>query len=131
MGASFRFPRSERLKGRDEIREVFSARTQGRAFPRKKVVSCFGVKLFVLENALKRNRIAFTFARKYGNAVARNRSRRLSREVFRHLRCELRTGYDMALLVYPGKDVFSVRLEQMRELFARAGLLSSRIAGVL
>ena len=115
-GTSFSFPGEERLKGRDEIREVFS---------RRKSVSCSGAKLFMLPNGLSYNRIAFTFSRKFGNAVERNHSRRLSREVYRQLRNQLRKGYDLVLLVYPNRDNFSVRMEQMRELFARAGLFCS------
>ena len=109
----YRFPRQEKLKGRDEIREVFN---------RRKGVSCAGARLLTLRNGLEYNRIAFTFSRKFGNAVARNHSRRLSREVYRHLRNQLRTGYDLVLLVQPGRDEFSVRMEQLRELFSRAGL---------
>ena len=111
----FSFSRKERLKGRDEIREIFS---------RRKGFSCPGAKLFVLRNELPFNRIAFTFPRKFGSAVERNYSRRLSREVYRHLRNELRVGYDLVLLVYPGRDVFSVRIEQLRNLFAWAGLFN-------
>ena len=110
----FRFPRKERLKGKDEIREVFS---------RKKAVSCPGARLFMLCNGLPYNRIAFTFPRKYGNAVERNRSRRLSREAYRLLRNDLRKGYDLVLLAHPGRDAFSVRMNQLSELFSRAGLL--------
>ena len=113
---NYRFPRKERLKGRNEIREVFN---------RKKGVSCLGARLFTLRNGLSYNRIAFTFSRKYGNAVERNYSRRLSREVYRLLRNGLRKGYDLVLLVYPGNDAFSVRMEQLRELFSRAGLFDS------
>jgi ribonuclease P protein component len=115
-GRDCRFPRKERLKGRDEIREVFN---------RKKGVSCPGARLLTHRNGLPYNRIAFTFSRKFGNAVERNYSRRLSREVYRNLRNELRKGYDLVLLVYPGRDVFSVRMEQLRELFFRAGLFNS------
>ena len=104
----------------DEIREVFG---------RRKGVSCAGARLLTLRNGLPHNRIAFTFSRKFGNAVERNRSRRLSREVYRLLRKDLRKGYDLVLLVYPGRDVFSVRMEQMRELFSRAGLLGSSSNG--
>ena len=113
---SFRFPREEKLKGRDEIREVFN---------RKNGVSCAGTKLFTLPNGLQHNRIAFTFSRKFGNAVERNHSRRLSREVYRLMRNELRQGYDIVLLVYPGKDMFSIRMDQLKELFSQAGLLKS------
>ncbi|MEW6564429.1 MAG: ribonuclease P protein component [Spirochaetota bacterium] len=110
---SFRFRSAERLKGREEIRKAFA---DGRKF------SCNGAKLFVIQNGLPVNRIAFTFARKYGNAVQRNRSRRLSREVFRLLKARLRSGYDLVLLVYPGGDTFNNRMEQLEILFQKAGL---------
>ena len=138
METGFSFPKKERLKGRDEIREVFN---------RKTAVTCPGAKLFIQRNGLEYNRIAFTFSRKFGNAVERNRSRRLSREAYRLLRKEIRQGYDLVLLVYPemnrenfssrrvasdqpqrkmpGRDVFSARKEQLRTLFSRAGLLDS------
>jgi len=77
----------------------------------------------ILRNGLPYNRIAFTFSRKFGKAVDRNHSRRISREVFRLFRNELRKGYDLVLLVYPGRDFFTVRMDQMRDLFSRAGLL--------
>jgi len=121
----YSFPGEERLKGRDEIRKVFSE---------KKGVSCHGARLLLLRNGLPHNRIAFTFSRKFGNAVKRNRSRRLSREVYRFLRSEIRQGYDMVLLVYPDagsaslmpcKNTLQARMDQMRELFSRAGLLKS------
>lgn len=124
---NFRFPRNEKLKGRDEIREVFN---------RRRNFSCSGAKLFVLDNGLPYNRIAFTFSRKFGNAVERNRSRRLSREVYRQIRNRLKKGYDLVLLIYPernldsaetrrglsGRNTFSVRMDQLRTLFSRAGL---------
>ncbi|MDR1567033.1 MAG: ribonuclease P protein component [Treponema sp.] len=109
----FRFPSRERLKGRDEIRDVFSRR-QG--------VSCSGARLLMLKNGRPYNRIAFTFARKFGNAVQRNRARRVGREAYRLLRNELKQGYDLVLLVYPGKDDFSSRMAQVKELFSRLGL---------
>ena len=112
---SFPFPRQEKLKGRNEIRDVFTQR---------KGISCSGAKLLTRRNELPYNRIAFTFSRNFGKAVERNHSRRLSREVYRHLRNELRKGYDLVLLVYPGQDVFSTRMGQMRELFSRAGLFN-------
>ena len=114
MEAGFSFPKKERLKGRDSIRGVFN---------RKASVSCPGAKLLSQRNGLGHNRIAFTFSRKYGKAVERNHSRRLSREVYRLFRSELRQGYDLVLLVYPGRDVFSVRMQQLRTLFSKAGLL--------
>jgi ribonuclease P protein component len=112
----FSFPRKERLKRRDDIREVFRKRD---------IVSWPGLKLFTLRNGLPHNRIAFAFPRKYGTAVERNRSRRLSREAYRLLRNELRKGFDLVLLVYPGRDNFSTRTNQLRDLFSKAGLFNS------
>jgi ribonuclease P protein component len=119
-GGDYSFPLRERLKGRDEIGEVFS---------RKRAVSCPGARLLRKENGRLYNRIAFTFSRKFGNAVERNRARRVSREVYRHLRNVLKPGYDLVLLVYPGSDTYSRRMEQMRELCGRAGLFKPSVSG--
>jgi ribonuclease P protein component len=117
-GAAFR--RRERLKKRDDITRVFK---KGRS------VTCPGAKLFYLGNGLVHNRIAFTFARKYGNAVERNRARRLGREAYRLLKRGAETGYDLVLLVYPQtedgrpkKPFLSLRMRQLKSLFAKAGL---------
>lgn len=100
-------------KGKD-IQRVFR---QGRA------VSCPGAKLFVIRSGLPGNRIAFTFARKFGNAAERNRARRLSREVYRLARNSLEPGFDLVLLLYPGGDSFAKRTEQLGILFRKAALL--------
>ncbi|GHT77599.1 hypothetical protein FACS1894130_02420 [Spirochaetia bacterium] len=113
MDHGFRFRWKEHLKGRDEIRG---------AFKRGKVVSCSGAKLFIIKNKLPHNRIAFTFARKFGNAVERNRARRVSREAYRLQRNTLKTGFDLVLLIYPGKDVFNIRMEQLGILFSKADI---------
>ena len=112
----FRFRRCERLKGREQIKRVFA---QGRS------VTCSGAKLFLMRNGLPENRIVFTFARKYGNAVTRNRSRRLSREAFRFTSSGLSPGHDLVLLVYPGKDAFAARVRQLHILFSKAGLFEN------
>jgi len=109
------FPGIERLKRRKDIQEVFQKR---------KAVSCAGAKLFYLHNGLLYNRIAFTFPRKFGTAVQRNYSRRLSREAYRLLRNDLQKGNDMVLLVFPGMDNLQIRIKQLKELFSRSGILS-------
>ncbi|MDR1231955.1 MAG: ribonuclease P protein component [Spirochaetaceae bacterium] len=107
------FPRSERLKKRADIRAVMR---KGRC------VTESGAKLFYKENGLSCNRIAFTFARKFGNAVERNRARRLGRESYRHLRTMLPMGRDFVLLVYPGASTFDKRFLQLQRLAGRVSL---------
>jgi ribonuclease P protein component len=79
----------------------------------------------VLENKLSLNRICFTFSRGFGNAVERNRARRLGREAYRNLKPRLRRGYDFVLLVYPEESapVFTKRMKDLEYLLTRAGLL--------
>ncbi|GHT97115.1 hypothetical protein FACS1894142_0870 [Spirochaetia bacterium] len=69
------------------------------------------------------NRIAFTFGRKFGNAVERNRARRVGREAYRYIRHKIKAGFDLVLLVYPGRDALADRMEQLRVLFSKAGFL--------
>lgn len=126
------FRRHERLKKRDEISGVFK---KGRS------VTCAGAKLLYRSNGLPHNRIVVTFSRKFGNAVERNRSRRLAKEAYRLLRGGLKTGFDLALLFYPREHPCGVsgrergrkvpgakrpdlpgRMRQMETLFSRAGL---------
>lgn len=86
-------------------------------------VSCAGAKLFHRENGLPINRIAFTLARKFGNAVERNYAKRLGREAYRFLKNELKQGNDIVLLVFPGGDSLERRMAQLRQLFFKAGLI--------
>lgn len=127
-----RFRRYERLKRRDDI---------NRAFKKGRSVTCPGAKLFYCNNGLLYNRIVFTFTRKFGNAVARNRARRLGREAYRLIRDGIKTGYDLAVLVYPEARMLpggaadernaaekpvrpglSLRMKQLNALFSKAGL---------
>jgi len=117
--AEYKFPKNEKLKSREEIREVFKS---------GKSVYYKGIRLLKKLNGLSYNRIAFTFPRGFGNAVERNRSRRLSREAYRHLRAKLEKGYDMVLLqnTYE-KSSFAIRMDMMRELFTKAALLKREL----
>ena len=113
-GAS-RFERKERLKGRNFIQAVFN---RGRCF------GCKGAKLFALRNSLTYNRICFTFSRSFGNAVKRNRARRLGREAYRLMRPRLHGGYDLILLVFSEMQAsLAARTMQLEFLFSKAGLL--------
>lgn len=110
-----RFTRKERVRKSSDIRHIFK---------NGKCISISGAKLYYLYNNSQVNRIAFTLPRGYGNAVERNCSKRLSREVYRYFKAFLNTGYDMVLLVYPGKDSFRTRCAQFRCLCQKAGIIN-------
>lgn len=110
------FKREERIKRSDDIRKLFK---EG------KKVSTKGAKLFFYANNSEINRIGFVLPRGYGSSVERNKSKRLSREAYRHLKSHLNTGYDMLILVYPGNDSFHSRCELIRYLFMKANLIKS------
>lgn len=109
-----RFTRDEHIKRPADIQKLFK---------KGKRVSVAGAKLFYLLNDRDVNRIGFPLPRGYGNAVERNTSKRYSRETYRFFKTHLNTGYDMLLLVYPGKDSFHSRCEQFLTLCQKAGLL--------
>jgi ribonuclease P protein component len=108
------FSRQQRLTKNRSIRAVIK---DGKKF------SVNGAKLFVLSNSLLMNRVAFTFTRHYGNAVSRNKSRRISREVFRRYMSLLPPGNDLVFLVYPNSDRFDTRVSQFDLLLKKSGLL--------
>ena len=106
--------RKERLKTREEISRVFTSSVR---------VTCSGAKLVVKKNEYIQNRIAVTLVRKYGNAVARNRAKRVLREIYRNLKFSIKTGYDMVIVLYPGKYTYNQRFEQFVYLLKKADLL--------
>lgn len=108
------FKRKEHLKNPLEFKRLFK---QGQC---EKVS---GARIFFAENGLSFNRVGFPLPRGYGNAVQRNLSKRLSREVYRFFKSKLKIGYDILLLVYSGNDTFDARTSQFNMLFEKAGLL--------
>lgn len=83
------------------------------------------VVVYALKNRTKNVRVGITTSKKVGNAVQRNRSRRVIRDAFRALAPRVRPGFDL-VLVARGKTPYvkstDVRRQLERQLQA-AGLL--------
>lgn len=106
--------RSEKLKSRKDLSRVFKKSSN---------VSVRGAKLLYLENGLPFSRFGVTLVRKYGTAVKRNRAKRVLREVFRRNKHQIKPGFDLVCLLFPGIDNFSEREGQFIELLKKADVV--------
>ena len=107
--------KGELLRRRADIRRVFE---HGKNF------SCRGLRLRITKNTLSYNRVLIAPVKKAGNAVERNRLRRVGKEAYRRLKPRMSRGFDMAFVLYPGDYGFSDRLEQFRRLLHNAHVLN-------
>lgn len=80
--------------------------------------------LWALPNSLGRVRVGITASRKVGNAVVRNRARRLLRESARHLYANILVGWDLVLVARSSLlEVKSPQVElTLQQMLNRAGL---------
>jgi ribonuclease P protein component len=106
------------LRGRANLRRVFTDAAK---------VELKGLKiLYLRHNDLpERNRIALCPVRGFPSAVERNRQRRLTRESYRLLKSRVRSGYDLAFVLYPGAYGLPERSRQIETLLTRAGLIDT------
>ena len=80
---------------------------------------------YVRKNRLGVTQVGITTSKKIGNAVMRNRSRRVIREAFRQLSGEVAPGYDL-VIVARGKTPYSKSTqvkEQLKKQLSAAGVL--------
>lgn len=88
--------------------------------------------LWAAPNGLSRTRIGFIASRKVGNAVARNRARRLLREAVRHLYSHIPAGWDLILIAR--RKIATVKAQVVQSALGatlqRADLWRSRERGV-
>ena len=113
--------KQERLRGAFLIPELLSMGQN---------VGCPGAKLLFRENGLDYTRVVFIPTRKFRTAVKRNRARRLGKEAFRQVKQGVKTGYDLAFILYPGDFTYEERFQQISSLLRKAGLLQRSSEGI-
>ncbi len=99
----FTFPQTHRLKTPAEF---------DRCYKRKRSAADNVLVVYACENGLTHSRLGCSVSRKVGNAVVRNRYKRLFREAFRLAQHELPTDTDFILIPRQGPEP---SLESVRE----------------
>lgn len=84
--------KNERLKKNKEFRKIYN---KGKSYVHPLIV------LYVLPNSLGKNRVGFTVSKRIGNAVQRNRVKRLLKENYRLTKDSLKPGSDFIFLARP------------------------------
>jgi len=111
-----------RLRRPSDVRRAYD---EGRSWAHPLLV------LVARPNGLGFSRVGVTASRRVGNAVARNRAKRLLREAARHLYPQFGSGWDAMLIARPG--ILKVKERQVEDglasLLRRAGLSTQRVSG--
>jgi ribonuclease P protein component len=92
MGSDYSFPKSHRLGGRGTFKAIRDTGVRESRGP---------LTLWAMPNELAHPRLGISIGRVVGNAVRRNRIKRLLRESFRLLQHDLPRGYDLVIGVRP------------------------------
>jgi ribonuclease P protein component len=106
LTVSAAFRPHERIRRREEFQRVYAQGT--------KIHGRFGI-LFLLPNGLAVSRLGIAATKKFGGSVARNRAKRLIRDVFR--RNKIASGFDV--VVVPKRALLETSLGAFEAEFRR------------
>ncbi len=101
-----RFSEKERLRKRREFQKVFK---EGKVFSNDQII------VYALLNSGEISRLGITVGRKFGNAVKRNRLKRILREAYRLNKQLLHRGVD--IIVIPRSGFSDLTLKSIEEKF--------------
>ena len=104
MMLGFSFDKSQRLTQPTQFEMVYSNGKSMRRGP---------VKIHALANECQYHRLGLSVPRRAGNAVRRNRFKRLFREAFRHLPEAEDQGYDLVITLRAHQPYSLVRYQDM------------------
>lgn len=110
-----RFPQNFRLKSPAQFKAVYD---------RKKSAADGLLIVYAGPNGLPHPRLGLSVSKRVGNAVVRNRVKRLFREAFRHARPDLPAGVDLVMIpravsVEPTHDMLKASLLRLAHQAAR------------
>ncbi|MBP1552167.1 MAG: ribonuclease P protein component [Oscillospiraceae bacterium] len=110
-----------KLKAVNNNREFLRAYKRGKGFVDSLVV------MYVIKNRYGFTRFGITSSKKVGNAVRRNRARRVIRQSVRNIGFDMNGGYDI-ILVARAKTAYVKQQQveaQLRNLAKQAGLIEN------
>jgi len=92
MPSRHTFPATRRLHGAAAFAAVYDGKVRTSRGP---------LTVYAIPNALGHPRLGLSVSRRVGNAIRRNRVKRLLRDAFRLLQHDLPAGYDLVVVVRP------------------------------
>jgi ribonuclease P protein component len=88
----FSFPKKKRLVSNSQFKAVMA---------RSRRLSNGGLTLYMARNGCEYSRLGVSVGKSSGNAVVRNRFKRLIREAFRQNQHQIPAGFDYVLMISP------------------------------
>lgn len=112
----------ERIKKNDEFQRMYNEND-------KKLFSHYSV-IYLKKNNFEFSRFGIVVSKKNGNAVVRNRIKRLFREMIRKNLSDIKKGYDVIIISkrQTGENILEIKYENiekdLKKTFRKAGMIN-------